>query len=454
MSCSEKRDAEGTSVVRAGGATKSGHAARRVLKWFGASTAAAIILLMAGALLARQKEPILSPREATLALRAAVVAYIENPGPDTQAGLLRARQAEQNAVAVSQSRTQQAFHRAPKDEQAESWDACALQYVDAVQGVEYVSREKDVPAILPLMSMADQCVVQLSGQTPPPLTVDDLSRLKDLAQQNRLTQVRQSCVAYLSGLADKFGNTDYDAMEIAATVPDLVRNFGCDTGTADDRAYHEQALQQTLALAEKSYPQAMVFVARVYEEGLGGLPQDAQVAGEWYRRSAATGVEDSWLHYRQLYNKGLYRPESKQEAASQRVFENALHAFNLQQYSASLKSFQQASDLGCTWGALYAGYQYSKSLGMTRPDYKEAFNWYELCWKQGNLHCGDNYQGLQRDLLIAENRKRWPPDGCAPTYKAAGCSGNGMTTYPAPGALEQCYMAKFPGCALPDPGSW
>ncbi len=73
---------------------------------------------------------------------------------------------------------------------------------------------------------------------------------------------------------------------------------------AYDRANYKTALKIWLAAAENGDPQAQLYVAHIYEKGLGTKP-DYNKAAIWYQKSSDAGNVQAMLGLAQLYEKGL-----------------------------------------------------------------------------------------------------------------------------------------------------
>jgi len=83
--------------------------------------------------------------------------------------------------------------------------------------------------------------------------------------------------------------------------------------TAYDRANYQTSLKIWLAEAEKNDRDAQYYVGKIYEGGLGTMP-DYAAAASWYEKAAAAGHSASQFSLGRLYEKGLGVPADMTKA--------------------------------------------------------------------------------------------------------------------------------------------
>lgn len=83
--------------------------------------------------------------------------------------------------------------------------------------------------------------------------------------------------------------------------------------TAYDRANYQTSLKIWLAEAGKNDRDAQYYVGKIYEGGLGTMP-DYQAAASWYEKAAAAGHSASQFSLGRLYEKGLGVPADMTKA--------------------------------------------------------------------------------------------------------------------------------------------
>jgi hypothetical protein len=117
----------------------------------------------------------------------------------------------------------------------------------------------------------------------------------------------------LQGAIRKLGSTIYQAPPRPVSIPAV----DCEIRGGDflvyDRANFATSLSHWLNLAKQGDLNAQIYVAQIFERGLGIEP-DYQQAAAWYRKAADAGSPVAQISLAQLYEKGLGVEKNAAEA--------------------------------------------------------------------------------------------------------------------------------------------
>jgi hypothetical protein len=116
--------------------------------------------------------------------------------------------------------------------------------------------------------------------------------------------------------------------------------------TVGDLASGTLSLSRWLPLAQQGSLEAEYYVARIYANGIGGVPVDYGQAAVWYQRAADKKYPAAMQELGYLYEQGLG------------VNQDALHALNLQREASGL-----GSDLDYAWKLEAAKQESAKLIG-------------------------------------------------------------------------------------------
>lgn len=130
------------------------------------------------------------------------------------------------------------------------------------------------------------------------------SQQVSFATEEEATTDKRIVDCLLQGQIRKLGSTVYQAPPRPAKLP--ARD--CEIRGGDflvfDRANFASSLGHWLGLAKAGDTKAMVYVAEIFERGLGRDP-DYEQAAVWYQRAAETGDPVAQISLAQMYEKGL-----------------------------------------------------------------------------------------------------------------------------------------------------
>lgn len=118
----------------------------------------------------------------------------------------------------------------------------------------------------------------------------------------------------LQGTIRKLGNSIYQAPPRPMKLPARDCHIRGGDFLIYDRASYSASLAHWLALAKQGDVDAQIYVAEIFERGLGRDPDYVQAAA-WYQRAADSGHPVAQISLAQLYEKGLGVQQDPDEAA-------------------------------------------------------------------------------------------------------------------------------------------
>ena len=146
--------------------------------------------------------------------------------------------------------------------------------------------------------------------------------------------------------------------------------------------------------ANQGYAPAQFYLAKLYENGEGGLRKDALEARRWTERAAQGGERKA------MHNLGLY------------FFEGTGGPKNL---TSAAQWFRRAADLGLTDSQYNLGKLYEEGFGVTQNG-AEAYKWYLIAGRAGDSESKGSAERI-RSSLSAEARAG--AERAAAGYRAA-----------------------------------
>jgi hypothetical protein len=135
-------------------------------------------------------------------------------------------------------------------------------------------------------------------------------------------------------------------------------------------------LRIILPLAEKGDPEAQVFIAYMYEGGLG-VQKDFKEAFVWYEKAAAKGQVTAQFNIAYLYKNGLGVAKDDKQAAFW---------------------YEKAANNGFAPAQNNLAYMYEKGIGVTR-NYPLAASWYQKAAEQSHKNAQINLAFLYENGL-------------------------------------------------------
>jgi uncharacterized protein len=137
---------------------------------------------------------------------------------------------------------------------------------------------------------------------------------------------------------------------------------------------YEAALKEFRPLAEKGNAAAQYNMGLFYDKGLG-VPQDPEVAAQWYLRAAKQGIPQAQVKLGAMFDNG------------QGV---------TQDYTQAARWYRLAAQQGFSKAQIHLGMMYYRGQGVGR-DYVQAHMWLNLAGAKG-----DRNAARFRDILAAE----------------------------------------------------
>ena len=138
---------------------------------------------------------------------------------------------------------------------------------------------------------------------------------------------------------------------------------------------HQSAVRIAMRLAMRGMPQAQYMVARICEEGKGGLIKDYRQALDWYRKAADQNYAPACYRVAWYYDRG------------RAVREDPVEAF---------RWYQKAAYAGSPRAANHLANAYMEGRGV-RTDREAAFSWYQTSAQAGNAAAMYNLSVCLRD---------------------------------------------------------
>ncbi|MFN3856194.1 MAG: peptidoglycan-binding protein [Caulobacter sp.] len=180
-------------------------------------------------------------------------------------------------------------------------------------------------------------------------------------------------------------------------------------GVARIEAKDSSGLEMLRKAANLGHPAAQFYLAKLYENGEGGVAKDLAQARRWTERAAQSGDRKA------MHNLGLY------------YFEGTGGQRNL---TTAAQWFRRAADQGLTDSQYNLGKLYEEGLGVTQNG-AEAYKWYLIAGRNGDAEARASAErlkpGLSADARAGAERS-------ASSYRAA-----------APKAQTQAQLAGAPG---------
>lgn len=123
------------------------------------------------------------------------------------------------------------------------------------------------------------------------------------------------------------------------------------------------SVKGAMVSAEGGDPVAQSYIGYAYRKGVGGLPQDYQLALMWYHKAASQGNARAQNDLGHMYSKGLGVERD---------------------YKIAFTWFTKAAIQGYAWAQSALGYYYRFGFGVVEKDKNKAYRWYLRSAAQGN----------------------------------------------------------------------
>ncbi|MDB5468930.1 MAG: Localization factor PodJS, partial [Caulobacter sp.] len=146
--------------------------------------------------------------------------------------------------------------------------------------------------------------------------------------------------------------------------------------------------------ANQGYAPAQFYLAKLFENGEGGVAKDAGEARRWTERAAQGGERKA------MHNLGLY------------YFEGTGGSKNL---TKAAEWFRRAADLGLTDSQYNLGKLYEEGFGVTQNG-AEAYKWYLIAGRAGDSEAKASAERIKSDL---SPQARTGAERAATGYRAA-----------------------------------
>ena len=159
-------------------------------------------------------------------------------------------------------------------------------------------------------------------------------------------------------------------------------------------AKQQGGLEALRKSANQGYAPAQFFLAKLYENGEGGLPKDMAQARRWTERAAEGGERKA------MHNLGLYYFEGTGGPTNQ---------------TTAAQWFRRAADLGLTDSQYNLGKLYEIGSGVTQNS-AEAYKWYLIASRAGDVEARDSAKRLRASL---SPQARMGAERAASGYRAA-----------------------------------
>jgi localization factor PodJL len=228
-----------------------------------------------------------------------------------------------------------------------------------------------------------------------------------------LTAGPRVSMAVAPDIAD--GATPPAATPTPAAAPTAAALFGDAVRRVEAR--QPGGLEDLRKAANQGYAPAQFYLAKLYENGEGGVAKDAAQARSWTERAAQGGDRKA------MHNLGLY------------YFEGTGGSKNL---TTAAQWFRRAADLGLTDSQYNLGKLYEEGFGVTQNG-AEAYKWYLIAGKAGDAEAKASAERI-RDSLSPQARTG--AERAAGGYRAAaGNPSAKLAAAPAVGSAAQAQRA-------------
>lgn len=170
--------------------------------------------------------------------------------------------------------------------------------------------------------------------------------------------------------------------------------------------------------ANQGYAPAQFYLAKLYENGEGGLAKNAAEARRWTERAAEGGERKA------MHNLGLYYFEGTGGATNQ---------------TTAAQWFRRAADLGLTDSQYNLGKLYEIGSGVTQNT-AEAYKWYLIAGRAGDAEAKSSAERIKSDL---SPQARTGAERAAFGYRAAAANPSAklMAAAPTVGTAAQAQRA-------------
>ena len=192
--------------------------------------------------------------------------------------------------------------------------------------------------------------------------------------------------------------------------------------------------------ANLGYAQAQFYLAKLYENGEGGLRKDAAEARRWTERAAQGGDRKA------MHNLGLY------------YFEGQGGAKNT---TTAAQWFRKAADLGLSDSQYNLGRLYEEGYGVSQ-NAAEAYKWYLIAARAGDTEAKASAERVKKDLtpearasserIALAFRSAGPAPTARPTAAAPSVGGGASDVTSAQRALSTLGYYRGPQDGVPSQG--